>query len=183
MRKVALAFAAMMLVSASPPAGAQNSAERAVEAAKQFAGITLNVTWEAGLQANDPLNFSGPMWEELTGIKINVVGLELDEVRTISTLQNGNRVLVVGGRINSVVGRTVTVPPIRVSLIGTNGVEIYNWRVRTEARELKAGETFKFETQLAAPPLDARAVRLSFDTMRFVTRNDGETLRAGLENN
>lgn len=50
-----------------------SSADRAVEAAKQYAGITLNVTWESGLQAQDPLLFSGPKWEELTGIKINVV--------------------------------------------------------------------------------------------------------------
>lgn len=50
-----------------------SSAEAAVEAAKQYAGVTLNVTWEAGLQAQDPLLFSGPKWEELTGIKINVI--------------------------------------------------------------------------------------------------------------
>ena len=49
------------------------SAEKAVEAAKQYKGVTLNVTWEAGLQAQDPLLFSGPAWEKLTGIKINVV--------------------------------------------------------------------------------------------------------------
>ncbi|RUZ51276.1 extracellular solute-binding protein, partial [Mesorhizobium sp. M7A.F.Ca.US.003.02.2.1] len=30
---------------------------------------------EAGLQALDPRNFSGPMWEQLTGMKSNVVEL------------------------------------------------------------------------------------------------------------
>ncbi len=71
-----------MLLAASPPAGAQSAAERAVEAAKQYAGTTLNITWEAGLQANDPLNFSGPMWEKLTGIKINVVEINISELFT-----------------------------------------------------------------------------------------------------
>src|SRR5688572_31859569 len=33
------------------------------------------MTYEAGLQALDPRNFSGPMWEQLTGIKTNVVEL------------------------------------------------------------------------------------------------------------
>ena len=33
------------------------------------------MTYEAGLQALDPRNFSGPMWEQLTGIKSNVVEL------------------------------------------------------------------------------------------------------------
>ena len=41
-----------------------NSADAAVEAAKQFAGITLNVLWEDGLQLQDPTLFSGPKWEE-----------------------------------------------------------------------------------------------------------------------
>ena len=40
-----------------------------------IAGVTLNMTYEAGLQALDPRNFSGPMWEQLTGIKSNVVEL------------------------------------------------------------------------------------------------------------
>ena len=45
------------------------------QAAKQFSGVTLNMTYEAGLQALDPRNFSGPLWEQLTGIKSNVVEL------------------------------------------------------------------------------------------------------------
>jgi multiple sugar transport system substrate-binding protein len=56
------------------------SAARAVEAAKQYAGTTLNITWEAGLQAQDPLLFSGPEWERLTGIKINVVEVPFPEL-------------------------------------------------------------------------------------------------------
>ena len=39
---------------------AQSAAERAVEAAKQYAGTEITIVWEAGLQALDPLNFSGP---------------------------------------------------------------------------------------------------------------------------
>lgn len=56
------------------------SAEKAVEAAKQYAGATLNVTWESGLQAQDPLLFSGPLWEQLTGIKINVIEVPFPEL-------------------------------------------------------------------------------------------------------
>ena len=42
-----------------------------------IAGVNLNMTYEAGLQALDPRNFSGPMWEQLTGIKSNVVELSI----------------------------------------------------------------------------------------------------------
>ena len=52
---------------------AQSAAERAVEAAKQYAGAEISIVWEAGLQSLDPLNFSGPKWEELTGIEVKVI--------------------------------------------------------------------------------------------------------------
>ena len=76
-----LALAALALGAAGPLSAQTSSpAERAVEEAKQYAGTTLTITWEAGLQALDPLNFSGPLWEELTGIKINVVEIPFDEM-------------------------------------------------------------------------------------------------------
>lgn len=57
-----------------------SSAEEAVKAAQQYKGITLNVTWESGLQAQDPLLFSGPEWEKLTGIKINTIEIPFPEL-------------------------------------------------------------------------------------------------------
>lgn len=60
----------------------QSAADRAVEAAKKYAGETLTITWEAGLQALDPLNFSGPKWEELTGVKIQVIEIPISELFT-----------------------------------------------------------------------------------------------------
>ena len=62
-------------LAASTEGPKDGSAYRAVEAAKQYAGVTVSLTYEAGLQALDPRNFSGPMWEQLTGIKSNVVEL------------------------------------------------------------------------------------------------------------
>lgn len=74
--------AVAVALSLAAPAYAQSAADRAVEAAKQYAGETLTVTWEAGLQALDPLNFSGPMWEELTGVKIEVIEIPISELFT-----------------------------------------------------------------------------------------------------
>lgn len=62
-------------LKASKEGPADGSAFRAVEAAKAHAGVTINMTYEVGLQALDPRNFSGPMWEQLTGMKSNVVEL------------------------------------------------------------------------------------------------------------
>ena len=46
---------------------------RAVKEAQKYRGQTITIVWEASLQALDPLNFSGPKWEKLTGIKVKVV--------------------------------------------------------------------------------------------------------------
>jgi len=48
----------------------------AVNAAKKFKGVTLNHTYEAGLQALDPKNFSGPLWKKLTGISLSTIELD-----------------------------------------------------------------------------------------------------------
>lgn len=81
-RKLVATMATVAMLSTTVPAFAQSAADRAVEAAKQYSGITLNVFYEAGLQPLDPKNFTGPMWEKLTGIKINVIESPLAEMFT-----------------------------------------------------------------------------------------------------
>ena len=78
----AVASAALLALSSVVPAQAQSAAERAVEAAKQFSGAEISIVWEAGLQSLDPLNFSGPKWEELTGIKVKVIEVPTAEMFT-----------------------------------------------------------------------------------------------------
>ena len=58
-----------------------DSADKAVEEAKKYAGITLNYVRESGLQAQDPLTM-GPIWEQLTGIKVNVVEMSYLDMYT-----------------------------------------------------------------------------------------------------
>jgi multiple sugar transport system substrate-binding protein len=57
-------------------ASANDPATTAVTAAQQFKGVTLNHTYESGLQALDPKNFSGPLWNKLTGINLSVIELD-----------------------------------------------------------------------------------------------------------
>jgi multiple sugar transport system substrate-binding protein len=63
------------VVRASTEGPKDGSAYRAVQAAKQFKGVTLNMTYESGLQALEPRNFSGPLWQDLTGIGSSVIEL------------------------------------------------------------------------------------------------------------
>jgi multiple sugar transport system substrate-binding protein len=82
--RIVASLAAAMLVTASAaaPVKAETAAERAVEAAKKYSGSEISVVWEAGLQSLDPLNFSGPRWEKLTGIKIKVIEVPTAEMFT-----------------------------------------------------------------------------------------------------
>lgn len=66
----------------SAPAADKDAADIAVEAAKKYAGTTISIVWEAGLQSLDPLNYSGPKWEKLTGIKVKVVEVPTDQMFT-----------------------------------------------------------------------------------------------------
>jgi multiple sugar transport system substrate-binding protein len=83
MRKLSrmLALAAVVF-SFATAARADPYADRAVEAAKQFAGTTINFVFPAGLGALDPKTFSGPLWEKLTGIKVNVIEVPTNEIFT-----------------------------------------------------------------------------------------------------
>jgi multiple sugar transport system substrate-binding protein len=77
---LALAFCVALWPGA---ATAQSAAQRAVNAAKPLcAGKTISIVWEAGLQSLDPLNFSGPKWEQLTGCKVKVVEVPTAEMFT-----------------------------------------------------------------------------------------------------
>ena len=82
LENVLAAAASAAVLGAGLPALAQSAAETAVEAAKQYAGTEITIAWEAGLQSLDPLNFSGPKWEELTGISINVIEIPVTEMFT-----------------------------------------------------------------------------------------------------
>ena len=69
-------------IEASTAPGGDAIATGAVNAAKQFQGITLNRINEAGPQALDDKNFSGPLWEKLTGIKMKVAEQPFAQIRT-----------------------------------------------------------------------------------------------------
>jgi multiple sugar transport system substrate-binding protein len=60
-----------------PPVAGVTSDERAVLAARQLARTTLNVASETGAQAQGLLRYSAPLWEELTGMRVNVVEIGL----------------------------------------------------------------------------------------------------------
>ncbi|MBC7485025.1 MAG: extracellular solute-binding protein, partial [Rhizobacter sp.] len=81
-RKVLSATSLALLAPSLSFAQSKNAAEIAVEAAKKYAGTEISIVWEAGLQSLDPLKYSGPKWEKLTGIKVKVVEVPTDQMFT-----------------------------------------------------------------------------------------------------
>lgn len=82
LKNIVLSAVAVAAVAWTGSAVAESAAERAVNEAKQYAGTTITIVWEAGLQSLDPLNFSGPKWKELTGIEVKVVEVATAEMFT-----------------------------------------------------------------------------------------------------
>lgn len=72
--------AAAILALATPAFSQEDAAARAIEAGKQFAGTTITVVAEAGLQALLDKQITAAEWEGLTGIKVNVVELPFEEL-------------------------------------------------------------------------------------------------------
>jgi len=56
--------------------GQKSSMKIAVEEGKKYAGTTIVVPWEAGLQTQAPLAVA-PTWEKLTGMKVKVVPMDI----------------------------------------------------------------------------------------------------------
>lgn len=73
-------------------------AANAVAAAKQYSGLAMGRINEAGPQALDDKNFSGPLWEKLTGIKTKLTEAPFAQIRTKIIAEN----LAKSGALDSV---------------------------------------------------------------------------------
>jgi multiple sugar transport system substrate-binding protein len=83
-----LAAAAMAVATAWPALAQDDAADKAIAAAKEFSGTTITITAEAGLQALLDKNITGPEFEKLTGIKVNVVELPFEEIYSKTLLEH-----------------------------------------------------------------------------------------------
>lgn len=103
---------------------------------------------------------------ESVGLGVNVVGLEIRDLKTMRSQRAGNDILSIDSRIYSVSDRTVPVPAIVVTLLDGRGAALYEWSVTPQARDLAAGEVIDFSTELPKPPAGAAQVKLTFASSR-----------------
>lgn len=103
---------------------------------------------------------------ESVGLGVNVVGLEIRDLKTMRSQRAGNDILSIDSRIYSVSDRTVPVPAVVVTLFDSHGAALYEWSVAPQARDLAAGEVIDFSTELPKPPAGASQVKLTFASSR-----------------
>ena len=91
LRRTMLLVTASILAAIGGAQAQESAATKAIEAAKQFSGTEITVVAEAGLQALLDKTITGPEWEKLTGIKVNVVEANFEEIypKTILERQAG----------------------------------------------------------------------------------------------
>jgi predicted Zn finger-like uncharacterized protein len=105
------------------------------------------------------------------GLPVNIVGLEFEDSKTLTSYRGGKPVMLITSRIRSVAGQVVPVPPVLVSLLDGAGATVYEWTVTPQAKEMAPGDVFEFSTEVSAPPQGAVTVRLSFTTPRAGATN------------
>lgn len=103
------------------------------------------------------------------GLPVNIVGLEFEGSKTVTSFRAGKSVMLITSSIRSIASQIVPVPPVLVSLLDGNGATVYEWTVTPQATEMAPGEVFEFSTEVSAPPQGAVTVRLSFANPRAGT--------------
>ena len=90
-RRLMFTAAFLGLAATAPALAQEDAAATAIAAAKQFSGSSITVVTEAGLQGLLDTQYTGPEWEQLTGIKVKVVEIPNEEIypKTILEKQAG----------------------------------------------------------------------------------------------
>jgi predicted Zn finger-like uncharacterized protein len=96
------------------------------------------------------------------GLPVNLRGLELRDLHTVSTQDGAEPVLGVEGEIANVRDGATPVPPIELTIRDANGHALYSWTATPQKHWLAVGETLAFRAKLAEPPPGARDVLARF---------------------
>ncbi|MCZ8185185.1 MAG: hypothetical protein O9308_02305 [Beijerinckiaceae bacterium] len=101
------------------------------------------------------------------GLGVKAHQLDIDNVRSRLSRENGLETLEVTGTIANLSKSVQKIPVMRLSIRSTSGQEIYVWTATADQPELAPGETTTFRRRLASPPADSHSVMV-----RFVAKDD-----------
>ena len=102
-----------------------------------------------------------PIYQKI-GLRVAMrSGLELRNLSSSRTMENGRPVLVVSGEVHNTSAQERTLPRIRVALLDDARGEIEFGLFDAAERQLAAGATTKFEAKLLDPPEAAKTYGVS----------------------
>ncbi|MCZ8184375.1 MAG: hypothetical protein O9322_15490 [Beijerinckiaceae bacterium] len=101
------------------------------------------------------------------GLGVKQHQLDIDNVRSRLSRENGLETLEVTGTIANLSKSVQKIPVMRLSIRSTSGQEIYVWTATADQPELAPGESTTFRRRLASPPADSHSVMV-----RFVAKDD-----------
>ncbi len=96
------------------------------------------------------------------GITVNTRGLDLKDVVYAQFSEEQLPVLAISGQIENIVSTTRSVTPLHVSLRDNQKRELYDWVVPLPVTELDPGQSYRFETRLGYPPVEAFDIVVRF---------------------
>ncbi|HLL58498.1 MAG TPA: FxLYD domain-containing protein, partial [Allosphingosinicella sp.] len=84
-----------------------------------------------------------------------------------STLESGNELLTVYGRVVNEGEKAQRVPQIKAELVDAQGRVVYGWPISAPVAELQPGASTNFNSAVMDVPRGARKVRLNFAQSTF----------------
>lgn len=107
------------------------------------------------------------------GLKVNLRGLEFENVEIEHVAEGGLEVLKIKGEIINVRNYAVVLPTLRFALNDMGRAEVFSWTKALQDPFVRPGARLSFETQLIAPPPEGETIEV-----RFIDR---DATIAGLE--
>jgi predicted Zn finger-like uncharacterized protein len=96
------------------------------------------------------------------GMPVNSLGLVLEAVKAEPALQGGRAALSISGQIRNIEDRTLTAPPLKISLLNKAGKPVATQIARAADPRIPPGETRHFAIDMFDPPSSAHDLEVTF---------------------
>jgi predicted Zn finger-like uncharacterized protein len=100
------------------------------------------------------------------GLKVNTVGLVVEDLKSHPALQDGRTAVVVSGMVRNVSNEPVAPPPLRVDLLDEHGERLVGQPLSLDAEPVAPGQARPFTISLLDPPRAAAQVEAGFESKR-----------------
>lgn len=103
---------------------------------------------------------------EMIGLKVNLRGLDFENVAAHQEMDGSTPVLVVEGDVTNLEGESKSLPAVRVTLKSSTGRDVYAWNYSLPQLNIDQMGKVHFKTRLLAPPEASVTVEVRFTDLR-----------------